>query len=124
MPQSAGHAAARPDIRTPPDISEILGSTSHQGVTVHSEARFFLQQTRGELMTYRVFYRDTASVAGRDPHVDKRVRSEHFSTEHEALRRARELLEEDPCTAVAVHDQAGNQLHGVRLQLKLGLCCE
>jgi hypothetical protein len=25
---------------------------------------------------------------------------------------------------VAVHDRAGNQLHGLRLQLKLGLCCE
>jgi hypothetical protein len=75
-------------------------------------------------MTCRVFYGDTASVAGRDLHLDKRVRSERFSTEHEALRRARELLEEDPCTAVAVHDQAGNQITGVRLQLKLGFCCE
>jgi hypothetical protein len=75
-------------------------------------------------MTYRVFYGDTASVAGRDPNRDKRVRYEHFSTEHEAFRRARELLEEDPCTQVAVHDWAGNQITGVRLQLKLGLYCE
>ena len=75
-------------------------------------------------MTYRVFYGDTASVAGRDLGLGKRVRSERFSTEHEALRRARELLEEDPCTVVAIHDQAGNQITGVRLQLKLGLCCE
>jgi hypothetical protein len=75
-------------------------------------------------MTYRVFYGDTASVAGRDMHLDKRVRSERFSTEHEALRRARELLEADPCILVAVHDRAGNQITGIRLQLKLGLCCE
>lgn len=75
-------------------------------------------------MTYRVFYGDTASMTGRDLHFDNRVRSESFSTEYEALRRARELLEEDPCTVVIVHDQGGNQLHGVRLHLKLGLCCE
>ena len=75
-------------------------------------------------MTYRVFYGNTASVAGHDLHLDERVRSERFSTEHEALRRARELLEEDPCTVVVIHDQGGNQLHGVRLHLKLGLCHE
>ena len=65
-----------------------------------------------------------AIYGGRDLHLDERVRSERFSTEHEALRRARELLDEDPCTVVVVYDQAGSQLYGVRLHLKLGLCCE
>lgn len=63
-------------------------------------------------------------MAACDRHLDKRVRSERFSTEHEAFRRAREILEEDPCTVVAIHDRAGNQLHGVRLQIKLRLGCE
>lgn len=75
-------------------------------------------------MTYRVFYGDAAAIAGRDPHLDHRVRSERFSTEHEALRRARELLEQDFGTAVAIHDAAGNRLVGLRLQLKLGCCLE
>lgn len=75
-------------------------------------------------MTYRVYYGDAAAVAGRDPHSDERVRSERFSTEYEALRRARELLETDFGTAVAVHHNAGNRLCGLRLQPKLGYCPE
>jgi hypothetical protein len=75
-------------------------------------------------MTYRVFYGDVVAVAGRDPHADERVRWERFSTEYEALRRARELLEQDCCTAVAIHDGAGNRLSGLRLQLRLGHCCD
>jgi hypothetical protein len=75
-------------------------------------------------MTYRVYYGDVGAVASRDVHLDERVRSERFSTEYEALRRARELLEQDAGTAVAVHDGAGNRLSGLRLQLKLGYCCE
>ena len=75
-------------------------------------------------MTYRVYYGDAAAIAGRDPHLDQRVRSERFSTEHEAMRRARQLLEEDFGTAVAIHDGDGNRLSGLRLQLKLGCCFE
>jgi hypothetical protein len=75
-------------------------------------------------MTYRVYYGDVVAVAGRDVHLDERVRSERFSTEHEALHRARELLEQDAGTAVAIHDAAGNRLCGLRLQLKLGYCCQ
>lgn len=75
-------------------------------------------------MTYRVFYGDPAAVASRDAHLDTRVRWEQFSTEYEAMRRARELLEQEFGTAVAVHDPDGNRLSGLRLQLKLGYCCE
>ena len=63
-------------------------------------------------------------MAGGDRHRDERVRVERFSTEHEALTRARELLEEDISTAVAIGDAAGNLLSGVRLQLKLGYSCD
>ena len=75
-------------------------------------------------MTYRVCYGYPAGVARRDAHLDDRVRSERFSTEHEALSRARELLEQEAGIAVAVHDGAGNQLCGLRLQLKLGFLCQ
>jgi hypothetical protein len=75
-------------------------------------------------MSYRVYYGDVVAVASRDVHLDERVRSERFSTEHEALQRARELLEQDAGTAVAIHDAADNRLSGLRLQLKLGYCCE
>jgi hypothetical protein len=75
-------------------------------------------------MTYRVFYGDVLAMANRDRHLDDRVQVERFSTEYEALNRARQLLEEDAATAVAVCDAAGNQLAGVRLQLKLGYYCD
>jgi len=75
-------------------------------------------------MAYHVLYGDAAAMASRDRHLDERIRSERFSTEHEALMRARELLEEDLSTAVAVTDRAGNLLSGVRLQLRLGYTCD
>jgi hypothetical protein len=75
-------------------------------------------------MTYHVLYGDAVAMASRDRHLDERVRSERFSTEHEALTRARELLEEDLSTVVAVSDRTGNLLHGVRLQLRLGYTCD
>lgn len=59
-----------------------------------------------------------------DRHLDERIQVERFSTEHEALNRARELLDTDDSLAVAVGDAAGNLLGGVRLQLKLGFLCE
>ena len=71
-------------------------------------------------MTYRVFHGDALAMASRDRHLDERVRVERFSTEHEALNRARQLFDEDDTIAVAICDAAGNQLAGVRLQLKLG----
>lgn len=71
-------------------------------------------------MTYRVFYGEAVAVSSHDRHLDDRVQFEHFSTEHEALRRARELLDEDVSNVVAICDRAGNLLSGVRLQLRLG----
>ncbi len=71
-------------------------------------------------MTYRVFHGDVSAMSRYDRHLDERVQVERFSTEHEALNRARELIEEDDSTVVAIGDAAGNLLGGVRLQLKLG----
>ena len=75
-------------------------------------------------MTYNVLYGDTEPMANRDRHLDERVRSERFSTEHEALYRARELIDGDEARVVAICDDSGNQLTGVRLQLKLGCHCD
>lgn len=71
-------------------------------------------------MTYRVMYGDALVYAIGES--DERVRSERFSTEHEALNRAREILEADERGTVAICDASGNVLGGVRLQLKLGFC--
>jgi len=71
-------------------------------------------------MTYRVLYGNAVVLASQDRQLDKEVRSERFSTEHEAMHRARELLDEDVSTVVAVSDAAGNVVSGVRLQLRLG----
>ena len=58
-------------------------------------------------MTYQGFYGEASTMSSPDRHFDERV-VEHFSTEHEALRRARELLDEDISTVVAVCDRAGS----------------
>jgi hypothetical protein len=63
-------------------------------------------------MTYRIIYRETPTVPA--------TSAEEFSQEHQALGRARELLEAGEHHGVAVDDGRGNTLHGVRLQLKLG----
>ena len=75
-------------------------------------------------MTYRVFHGDGLAMLNRDRHQDDRVQVERFSTEHEALSRARQLIEEDETITVAICDAAGNQLAGVRLQLRLGHYCD
>jgi hypothetical protein len=69
-------------------------------------------------MTYRIIYSETADMlAAAEEHA---ALTEEFSSEHQALRRARELLETGEHHRVAVDDGTGNVLHGVRLQLKLG----
>jgi hypothetical protein len=84
----------------------------------------FPRGKKGEAMTYRVCYGHPEVVTRRDAYLDDRIRSERFSTEYEALSRARELIEQEAGIAVAVHDGAGNQLCGLRLQLKLGFLCQ
>ena len=71
-------------------------------------------------MTYQLFYGDAVAMGRRDMHLDERVRSERFSTEHEVFNRARELLDQDFSTVVAILDAAGNEVTGVPLQLRLG----
>jgi hypothetical protein len=76
-------------------------------------------------VSFSIFYGDALAMdASRDLHHQEGVCSERFSTEHEALRRARELLDSDARTVVAIHDAAGNLLSGVRLHLRLRYSCE
>jgi len=74
-------------------------------------------------MTYQVFHGDAVAMGRPDRHLDERVCIERFSTEHEALNRARVLLDQDFSTVVAILDTAGNQVSGVSLQLRLGYSC-
>jgi hypothetical protein len=68
-------------------------------------------------MSYRIIYNEIPALrtAAR-----KHVSTEEFPTEHQALGRARELLETGEHHSVAVRDHTGNELHGICLQLKLG----
>ncbi|HET9848698.1 MAG TPA: hypothetical protein VFR68_09110 [Candidatus Dormibacteraeota bacterium] len=55
-----------------------------------------------------------------DRHPDEQVCTERFSTEDQALVRAREIPDDDFSKVVLIRDRAGNELRGVRLQLRLG----
>jgi hypothetical protein len=67
-------------------------------------------------MSYRIIYNEIPTVERRR----STMWTEEFSTEHQALGRARELLETAEHHAVAVRDHSGNELSGVRLQWRLG----
>jgi hypothetical protein len=69
-------------------------------------------------MVYRICYDDGPVSGARDQ--DPVQRTEYFRTEFEALKRARQLIEDGDHHGVAVHDDSGNILTGILLQLKLG----
>ena len=73
-----------------------------------------LSETAGNEMTYRISYDD-----GLPREAVKR--SEYYRTESEAMRRARELLEDGDHHGIALHDVSGSVLIGIRLELKLGM---
>ena len=75
-------------------------------------------------MTYRISYDESVTIATDRRQTEDVVRTEYYSTEHEALHRARELLEESERHGVLVSDASGNVLGGFRLQLKLGYNAE
>jgi hypothetical protein len=70
-------------------------------------------------MSYRISYYDTISPSLKMRKEDGE-RTEVFATEEEALKRARELLDEGEVHGIMVADDAGSVLGGIRLQLKLG----
>lgn len=75
-------------------------------------------------MSYRISYYDTMPASLKKWRSQDGACTEIFETEREALKRARELLEIGEVHAVAVVDDSGNVLGGVRLQLKLGFTAE
>lgn len=74
-------------------------------------------------MTYRLLYGDSLPILRSDRHLDDSIDIEQFSTEHEAFNRARQILDQDYTKVVLVRDNAGNEVSGVRLQLRLGYHC-
>ena len=69
-------------------------------------------------MSYRIIYTELpAPCADAGRHTKW---TEEFPTEHQALGRARELLETGEHHGVAVCDDGGDRLFGVRLQWRLG----
>jgi len=71
-------------------------------------------------MSYRIVYNEIPVSLSKIERRRSVVSSEEFATEHQALGRARELLEAAEHHTVAVHDHHGNELFGVRLQWRLG----
>jgi hypothetical protein len=71
-------------------------------------------------MSYRVSYDVGVTTTLEDEREADALEVEEFSTEYEAFRRARELLEDGDHGTVSVRDGSGNVLCGVLLQLKLG----
>jgi len=70
-------------------------------------------------MSYRIIYHELP-VRRVDAGRRNTMWAEEFANEHQALGRARELLETGEHHGVAVRDQRGNELFGVRLQWRLG----
>ena len=68
-------------------------------------------------MTYRISYDDGLVTAGREGV----KRTEYYPTEFEAMKRARQLLEDGDHYGIAVHDNTGGVVTGIRLELKLGV---
>ena len=75
-------------------------------------------------MNYRISYDDTMPLWIKKWRDQERAYTETFETEHEALNRARQLLDDADVRAVSVADDRGDVLGGIRLQLKLGFTAE
>lgn len=90
-------------------------ATSHPAATGRLDFLFW-----GRAMSYRIVYDETSARRDETEWWPDPPASEEFATEHQALGRARELLETGEHFGVALRDHRGNELSGVRLQLKLG----
>jgi hypothetical protein len=77
----------------------------------------------GVIMSYRIIYSELP-MGERLAQPCSQARLEEFADEHQALGRARELIETGEHHGVALRDERGDELCGVRLQLKLGFTGE
>ena len=73
-----------------------------------------------KVMTYRISYEGDLAAQTVAQGYRGVMRTEYFRTEHEALKRARNLIDHGGRHAVSVHDGSGRVLTGILLQLKLG----
>ena len=71
-------------------------------------------------MSYRISYSDTIAPALKKSRSEESERVEIFASEHEAMKRARDLLEAGEVHGVRIVNDCGSVLAGFRLQLKLG----
>jgi hypothetical protein len=71
-------------------------------------------------MTYRISYEDDLAAETGAEGYGGVTRTEYFRTEHEAVKRARRLIDNGDHHAISVHDSSGRVLTGILLQLKLG----
>ena len=71
-------------------------------------------------MSFRISYYDTMAPALKKWRTEESERVEIFASEHEALKRARDLLEGGEVHDVMIADDSGSVLSGFRLQLRLG----
>ena len=71
-------------------------------------------------MNYRISYYDTTLLSLKKWRNQDGECTETFATEQEALRRARELLDEGEVHGIVITDDCCTALGGIRLQLKLG----
>jgi hypothetical protein len=74
----------------------------------------------GRHMSYRVIYNETSATRAAAERRRGTIWTEEFPTEHQAMGRARELLETGEHHGIAVHDHSGQELSGVWLQWRLG----
>jgi hypothetical protein len=71
-------------------------------------------------MNYRISYYDTTLLSLKKWRNQDGECTETFATEHEALRRARELIDGGEVHRIVLTDNSGTALGGIRLQLRLG----
>lgn len=71
-------------------------------------------------MNYRISYYDATLLSLKKWRNQDGECTETYATEHEALRRARELIDQGEVHRVVLTDHSGTALGGIRLQLKLG----
>ena len=75
-------------------------------------------------MTYRLSYDERVPLSVKKWRNRNTPRTEIYPTEGEALKRARQLLDDGDHQGIVLCDNAGNTLGGIRLQLRLGMFAE
>ena len=111
------------------EIKHEFRSLSNAELQGHRSPKRLFRETRQEpdirfntaenTMAYRISYEDGSAITIGTQGYGGVTRSEYFRTEFEALKRARQLLDDGDHHAVAVHDGSGRTLTGILLQLKL-----